>query len=80
MKTGEGKLLSVNFSVWADDVDKQIKKQGFLFKDARYRKLYKDFKFSLNLLRLNGMLSDTECQKVCNRIMKKLAKDVMQVK
>lgn len=75
-KTNNAPKVTINFAMWADDVHIQLKKQGFQFKEERHRKTYKDFKFSLNMLRVNGMLSDTECKNVCIRIMKRLVNDI----
>jgi len=68
--------VGFNFGALSDEMQIQAKEQGFSLKRAGF---FDDAKRSLNLLRINGILSDSEYDKCCKRMMKKITKNLSRL-
>ena len=68
--------VGIEYGIWGDPFPKQLKKQGFKFKDKEKAELFTDMNRSVSLLHLHGVMTDTEWKKILNRVHKKLESSI----
>lgn len=68
--------IGFNFGALADSLQEQAKAQGFFLKREGF---FQEAKHSINLLRINGFLSDSECDKAIKRLMKEITKNLSRL-
>lgn len=62
----------------SDSYEKQANEQGYTLGDKA--EMFDKIAFSYNMLRIHGFLSDSEADKVCQRIQKNLVKSIKKMK
>ena len=62
--------VGIEYGTWGDPFPKQLKKQGFKFKDKEKAELFTEMNKSVSLLHLHGVMTDTEWKKILNRVHK----------
>lgn len=72
------KELGLHFVIIADSLENQLKKQGFKLSD-RHLKMYQKAIDGWNILRIKAFITDSESDKIAQRIIKRISKDVVKI-
>lgn len=62
--------MKLEFSIFAEPLADQLENQGFRFKSEKDEDRYEKLLHAWNLLRINGIQTDSESQKSGKRLMK----------
>lgn len=70
-------ILTIHFSAMAKDVNAQLKEQGFSIPKDEDRLRIDHLYYALNMVRIHGIFTDSECQKGRKRLFK-MIKDLAE--
>ena len=68
--------IGFNFGCLAKGIQEQAKEQGVFVKREDF---FDNAIYSMNLLRVNGILADSEYDKCCKRLMKEITKNASSI-
>ena len=68
--------MGIELGLFGKPIEEQLKEQGYKFKKESYKELYTKLIHSWNMLRMHGIATDGETDKIAKRLMKKLEQDV----
>lgn len=72
------KEIGLSFGITAGSIEDQLKKQGFKLSD-RHLKMYQKAIDGWNILRFKAFMTDSESDKIAQRIIKSISKDVVKI-
>lgn len=71
------KEIRLSFGIFADPIEKQVGKEGYQFKNEETLKRYENLIDAWNWIRIHGIATDAEVDKMANRLIKKMTKDLV---
>lgn len=68
--------MQIDLGIFAKPIERQLQENGYRFKKEKAAEKYKVLLLSWNMLRVHGIATDAEVDKMANRLIKKLQNDI----
>ena len=75
----ENTNIKLSFGALAKPLNKQLKEQGYEFEDIDIEQKMEKYKDAINILRINRLIVNSECDKIYNRFMNKIIKNIVKL-
>ena len=71
--------VGIEYGIWGDSFSKQLKKQGYKFKDKDKERFLTKANKDISFLHIYRLMTDAEWKKILNRLHKRLESSIVKI-